>query len=64
MRGKNVGRVSPAGVTRRTRAELSGYAALTRPTRLFRKGETEVHEAIREALVNALIHADYNARAG
>ena len=26
---------------------------------LFRKGETEVHVAIREALVNSLIHADY-----
>jgi ATP-dependent DNA helicase RecG len=25
---------------------------------LFRKGETVVHEAIREALDNALIHAD------
>ena len=31
---------------------------------LFRKGETEVHEAIRETLVNALIHADYQGIGG
>ncbi|VAX37897.1 Transcriptional regulator [hydrothermal vent metagenome] len=31
---------------------------------LFRKGETVVHEAIRETLVNALIHADYQGLGG
>ena len=31
---------------------------------LFRKGETAVHEAIREALVNALIHADHRGQGG
>jgi len=31
---------------------------------LFRKGETVVHEAIRETLVNALIHADYQGMGG
>ena len=31
---------------------------------LWRKGETEVHEAIRETLVNAIIHADYQEIGG
>ena len=31
---------------------------------LFRRGETVVHEAIREALVNTLIHADYQGQGG
>ncbi len=31
---------------------------------LFRRGETVVHEAIREALVNALIHADFQGQGG
>ncbi len=31
---------------------------------LFRKGETVVHEAIREVLVNALIHGDYQGQGG
>ena len=31
---------------------------------LFRKDDTPVHEAIREALVNALIHADYRGAGG
>ncbi|MBT3404165.1 MAG: hypothetical protein HN421_10710 [Gammaproteobacteria bacterium] len=31
---------------------------------LFRKGETIIHEAIREALVNTLIHADYQGMGG
>ncbi|SFK45086.1 Putative ATP-dependent DNA helicase recG C-terminal [Desulfomicrobium apsheronum] len=33
-------------------------------TDLFRKGETVVHEAIREALANALIHADHQGQGG
>ncbi len=31
---------------------------------LFRRGETVVHEAIREALANALIHGDYRGEGG
>ncbi len=31
---------------------------------LIRQDDTRVHAALREALVNALVHADYNGRIG
>jgi len=31
---------------------------------MVRKGETQVHEALREALINCLVHADYNGTRG
>lgn len=34
------------------------------PATMARKGETPVHEALREAVVNCLIHADYQGQGG
>ncbi|MGN7611067.1 hypothetical protein ACQZV8_03170 [Magnetococcales bacterium HHB-1] len=50
------------GVLRRLALDIRCPFALD--DQLIRKGEKIVHEAMREALVNSLIHADYQGQGG